>query len=158
MLRHPLLRAWTAFETLLRGRNGELRQLMRDIHRVALPPDEELAALDDARKAELFAAFLDFLRRNLNGQTTLPCYPGWASQSEVLAGFSRFGAPDMVLREAELARDLDWLAAGAGIAKPAALPGDEPDYPDFLEEQSLRSAAKKAYLRDYVAFGFAGRP
>ena len=50
------------------------------------------------------------------------------------------------------------LAAGAGIAKPAALPGDEPDYPDFLEEQSLRSAAKKAYLRDYVAFGFAGRP
>ncbi len=158
VLRHPLLRAWTAFETLLRGRNGELRQLMRDIHRVALPPDEELAALDDARKAELFAAFLDFLRRNLNGQTTLPCYPGWASQSEVLAGFSRFGAPDMVLREAELARDLDWLAAGAGIAKPAALPGDEPDYPDFLEEQSLRSAAKKAYLRDYVAFGFAGRP
>ena len=103
-------------------------------------------------------SFLDFLRRNLNGQTTLPCYPGWASQSEVLAGFSRFGAPDMVLREAELARDLDWLAAGAGIAKPAALPGDEPDYPDFLEEQSLRSAAKKAYLRDYVAFGFAGRP
>ena len=88
----------------------------------------------------------------------MPCYPGWASQSEVLAGFSRFGAPDMVLREAELARDLDWLAAGAGIAKPAALPGDEPDYPDFLEEQSLRSAAKKAYLRDYVAFGFAGRP
>ena len=44
VLRHPLLRAWTAFETLLRGRNGELRQLMRDIHRVALPPDEELAA------------------------------------------------------------------------------------------------------------------
>ena len=45
VLRHPLLRAWTAFETLLRGRNGELRQLMRDIHRVALPPDPELAEL-----------------------------------------------------------------------------------------------------------------
>lgn len=45
---------------------------MRDVYRVPLPPDAELAALDDTRKAELFEAFLDFLRRNLNGQTLLP--------------------------------------------------------------------------------------
>lgn len=157
VLRHPLLRAWSAFDTLLRGRNAQLRQLLRDIHRVALPPEDELAGLQDDRKAELFAAFLDFLRRNLNGQTTLPTYPAWASQSEVLAGFARFGAPDMILREAELERDLTWLADAAGIRKPAALP-EGPDYPDFLAEQSLRGAAKKAYLRDYVAFGFAGQP
>lgn len=157
VLRHPLLRAWAAFDSLLRGKNAELRQILRDIHRVALPPDAELTAMEDSRKAELFAAFLDFLRRNLNAQTTLPCYPGWASQSEVLAGFARFGAPDMVLRESDLPRDLNWLAASAGIRAPADLPDPEP-FPDFLNEQELRGAAKKAYLRDYVAFGFGGQP
>ncbi|SMG48534.1 sulfotransferase [Paracoccus sp. J56] len=156
VLRHPLPRAWTAFETLLGTRKAELREMMRQIYRVALPADEELPTLAQDRKVELFLAFLDFLRRNLNGQTSLPSYPGWASQSEILAGFSRFGAPDMVLREADLSRDLAWLADSAGIKQPANLPDPEP-IPAFLNEQELRSAAKKAYLRDYVAFGFAGQ-
>ena len=130
---------------------------MRDVHRVALPPDAELAALDDGRKAELFEAFLDFLRRNLNGQTSLPTPSDWASQSEILAGFSRFGAPDLVLRESDLVRDLAWLAASARIKNPVDAP-EVPEFPTFLTEQSLRAAAKKAYLRDYVAFGFAGQP
>ncbi|MFT4014293.1 MAG: hypothetical protein QM682_13000 [Paracoccus sp. (in: a-proteobacteria)] len=157
VLRHPLLRAWSAFDSLLTGGNVELRALMRQIHRVPLPPEAELGALDDARKAQLFEAFLDFLRRNLNGQTSLPVYPGWASQSEILAGYARFGSPDMVLREADLARDLPWLAASAGIGKPADMPAPEV-FPAFLSEQSLRGAARKAYLRDYVAFGFGGKP
>lgn len=161
VLRHPLPRAWAAFRSLVEGKNAELRGLMRDIHRVPLPPESELG-IYGAKKpgeelAEVFAAFLDFLRRNLNGQTTLPSYPGWASQSEVLAGFARFGAPDMVLRESDLARDLSWLAASAGIKGPADLPDPEP-FPAFLNEQELRGAAKKAYLRDYVAFGFGGQP
>lgn len=157
VLRHPLRRAWTAFASLIHGKNAELRELMRRIHRVPLPPEEALADLPEGRQAELFEAFLDFLRRNLNAQTTLPTYPGWASQSEVLAGFSRFGAPDMVLRESDLARDLSWLAASAGIKAPADLPVPEP-MPAFLNDQKLRGAAKRAYLRDYVAFGFSGQP
>ena len=84
-------------------------------------------------------------------------FPGWASQAELLAGFSRFGAPDMVLREAELARDLDWLAASARIKGAVSAP-DAPEFPAFLQDHGLRAAAKKAYLRDYVAFGFAGQP
>ncbi len=157
VLRHPLHRAWVAFESLLRGKNLELRQLMRTIHRVPLPAEDALKDIPEDRKAELFEAFLDFLRRNLNGQTTLPTYPGWASQSEVLMGFSRFGAPDMVLRESDLARDLSWLAASAGIKAAADPPGGE-SFPAFLNDQKLRGAAKKAYLRDYVAFGFGGQP
>ncbi|MFO1137716.1 MAG: hypothetical protein U1E41_01380 [Paracoccus sp. (in: a-proteobacteria)] len=157
VLRHPLLRAWTAFQALLTGKNAELRQLMRDIYRVSLPEDAALADLGDDRKAALFEEFLDFLRRNLNGQTSLQTFPGWASQAELLAGFSRFGAPDMVLREAELARDLDWLAASARIKGAVSAP-DTPEFPAFLQDHGLRAAAKKAYLRDYVAFGFAGQP
>ncbi|KGJ05555.1 hypothetical protein IT41_04905 [Paracoccus halophilus] len=157
VLRHPLLRAWSAFGSMIGGRNAELRRLMREIHRVPLPPDPELDALEEGRKAELFEAFLDFLRRNLNGQTTLPTNAAWASQSEILAGFARFGAPDMVLREGDLERDLGWLALSAGVRRPAPLSEPGP-YPDFLQEQSLRGAAKRAYARDYIAFGFAGRP
>ena len=157
VLRHPLLRAWTVFAALLTGKKADLRQLMRDLYRVPLPPDAELAALDDARKAELFEAFLDLLRRNLNGQTALPTPADWASQSEILAGFARFGGPDLVLREADLVRDLAWLAASARIKNPVDAP-EMPEFPAFLGEQSLRAAAKKAYLRDYVAFGFAGQP
>ncbi|SMO97862.1 sulfotransferase [Paracoccus laeviglucosivorans] len=157
VLRHPLLRAWAAFDGLVTGNNAELRRTMRDIHRVALPRDEELGQMTEAQQVELFAAFLDFLRRNLNDQTTLPTYPHWASQSEIIAGFSRMGSPDMVLREADLALELGWLVQGAGVKSPAALP-EIRRFPEFLSEQSLRGAAKKAYLRDYVAFGFGGQP
>lgn len=157
ILRHPVPRAWAAFRSLMSGKNTELRALMRQIHRVPLPPEDALAGLSEDRQAELFEAFLDFLRRNLNGQTTLPTYPGWASQSEILAGFSRFGAPDMVLRETDISRDLSWLAASAGIKASAELPDPEP-FPEFLRDQKLRAATRKAYLRDYVAFGFPGQP
>ena len=64
-----------------------------------------------------FAAFLDFLRRNLNGQTTVPTHPVWASQSEVVSGFARFAPPDMLLREA----DLDRLTPVAALGLLAAL-------------------------------------
>ena len=157
VLRHPLPRAWAAFEQLLSGANSELRGLLREVYRVALPPDDELAALAQDRKAQLFPSFLDFLRRALNGQTTLAVQGGWATQSEVLAGFARFGAPDMILREADLPRDLGWLAASAGAGDAAALPEAEP-LPAFLQDRELQQAAKKAYLRDYIAFGFADQP
>lgn len=152
VIRHPLPRAWAAFQALLKGGNAELRQLMRDVYRVDLPQDEALAEMSQDQEMARFAQFLDFLRRNLNGQTTLAVHPGWASQSEVLAGFSRFGSPDLVLREASLPDDLEFLGrqvgATAGIAfKPAQMP-------DFLQDKDLHRAARNAYLRDYVAFGF----
>ena len=103
----------------------------------------------------MFAAFLDFLRRNLNGQTTLATHPGWATQSEVVSGFARFGAPDMIVREDRMAEDLGFLARAAGID--AAPPAPAP-LPDLLDDAGLRKAAKAAYLRDYVVFGFPDRP
>ena len=109
VLRHPLLRAWAAFQRLLTDGSPELRDLMRQVHRVPLPADGELPQLDQNRRLELFEAFLDFLRRNLSAQTTLPTHASWASQTEVVAGFARFVAPDMILREDRLAADLPAL-------------------------------------------------
>ncbi|WP_408592992.1 hypothetical protein ACIPCF_00890 [Paracoccus marcusii] len=155
VLRHPLHRAWTAFRQLLTDSRPELRQLMRDVHRMALPSDAALAGMDRQAQLELFAQFLAFLKRNLNGQTTLPTHAGWASQSEVIAGFSRVASPDMLIREDRIADELPTLARAAGIDD-ARLGGLKVQpMPDFLRDKALLQAARQAYLRDYIAFGFS---
>ena len=95
-------------------------------------------------------------KRNLNGQTGLQVLPIWATQTEVLAGFSRFISPDLILREDSLHRDLGWLAEAACL--PAPPPPEVEPMPDFLAEKSLQQAARAAYLRDYVQFGFTNNP
>ncbi|WP_103171979.1 hypothetical protein [Paracoccus sp. SY] len=154
VLRHPLLRAWTAFDILLTRDNREQREVLRRLHRVALPPEDALPGLAGDARIAVFADFLAFLRRNLNGQTSLPTQPAWASQTEVLAGFARFALPDMVVREDRLAEDLDHLARAAGV-KNARLDGVQPpQVPDALRDPGLAEAAQAAYGRDYVTFGF----
>lgn len=155
VLRHPLPRAWEAFHVMLAARNPDLRCVLREVHRIALPPDDDLHALTEADMLPLFAGFLDFLRRNLNGQTGLATHPGWASQVEVLAGFARIASPDLVAREDRMAGDLGFLARAVGLDCDGPVP--EP-LPQVLDDPALRKAAKAAYLRDYVAFGFPDRP
>ncbi|WP_374299664.1 hypothetical protein [Paracoccus sp. (in: a-proteobacteria)] len=158
VLRHPLLRAWEAFDHLLARGNPEQRDLLRGMHRVALPPEDALADLTGTARVAVFADFLGFLRRNLNGQTSLPTHPLWASQTEVLSGFARFASPDMLVREDRLAEELDHLARMAGIGD-ARLDGLAPAaVPDILRDPRLAEAAQAAYLRDYVTFGFELMP
>ncbi|WP_347138088.1 hypothetical protein [Paracoccus sp. SSK6] len=158
VLRHPLLRAWEAFDHLLTRGNPEQREVLRRLHRVALPPEDGWAGLSGDARVAVFADFLAFLRRNLNGQTSLPTPPIWASQTEVLSGFARFVTPDMVVREDRLAEDLEHLTRAAGI-KDAKLDGVKPaSVPDALRDPKLAEAAQAAYLRDYITFGFELMP
>ncbi len=158
VLRHPLLRAWDAFLHLLGHAPAGVRQALRDLHRVSLPPDDRLFDLSEDRSAALFLDFLGFLRRNLNGQTSLPTHPDWASQSEVIAGFARFGSPDLLVREDRMAEELVWLAGSVGVtdARADRLVGTAP--PAFLSDPELAGAAHAAYVRDYIAFGFDKLP
>lgn len=158
ILRHPLHRAWEAFLHLLSGAKPELRQLMRQVHRVDLPPDDALTDLDDASTIRLFHQFLGFLGRNLNGQTTLPTHPHWASQSAVLAGFSQFVQPDILIRENRLQEDIAYLCQSANIPDPQLERIEIPAPPAFLSDKELITAAFSAYQRDYVAFGFRKNP
>lgn len=155
VLRHPLLRGWDAFRHLLGGAPAELRQQLRDTHRVPLPADDALFALSVDDQVRLFGDFLGLMRRCLNGQTSLPILPYWASQTEVLSGFSRFLVPDFIMREATLERDLCWLAEFAGLP-PLPAPEIEP-MPDFLNNKSLQQAARAAWQRDYLQFGFSNQ-
>ncbi|MBU3028839.1 hypothetical protein [Paracoccus marinaquae] len=158
VLRHPLHRAWDAFLHLLAVAGPDLRQLMREVYRVNLPADDMLTQMQDDLAATLFAEFLDFMRRNLNGQTTLPVHPHWASQSEVIAGFARFALPDMLIREDRLIEEMGFLCAGAGIDEMRSDGLAAESWPDFLSDPHLVAASKAAYLRDHIAFGFPDRP
>lgn len=156
VLRHPLRRAWSAFTHLTAAAPRELREQLRSIHRVPLPADDALFAMEADDQARIFADFLAFLRRCLNGQTSLVMPPIWSSQTEILTGFSRFMSPDLVLREATLARDLGWLAEAANLPTP---PEPTPEVmPDFLSDKALQQAARAAYQRDYIQFGFSNKP
>ena len=50
VLRHPLPRAWEAFHVMLAARNPDLRRVLREVHRIGLPPDEDLHALTEAAR------------------------------------------------------------------------------------------------------------
>jgi len=147
VLRHPLHRAHDAFRAMLAG-NAAQRRLLAEVHRVPVPLDDPDSVAEDPG---VFAAFLDFLRRNLNAQTTQPTHSGWASQSEVVAGFARFAPPDALLREDRLEEEMAALAAAVGIT---AAPPQREAAPAFLDDPALRRAARATYQRDYVTFGF----
>lgn len=110
-----------------------------------------------AQHKEAFIGFADFIKGNLNGQTSVRVDGAWASQSEVVNGFAEFSLPDMVLREETLARDLGWLAQAAGVKKapaPEAADADTPYALDSIYDKSVEQAVKAAYQRDYMVFGF----
>lgn len=158
ILRHPVHRAWDAFQKLVTDAPSELRQFMREVHRVPLPEEAALSGLDQDRVMALFKAFVTFLGRNLNGQTSLPTHPHWATQSAVVSGFSQFSQPDMLLRENQLTEDIGHLCESAGIKSAQIALLDQAAYPSFLFEKEILDITKSAYLRDYIAFGFSKKP
>jgi Sulfotransferase family len=157
ILRHPLLRAYTAFrEQILPGNAGETRAILVRMGGIDLPgPDEGFA--NPAAERAAFAAFLTFVRQNLSGQTSARVNPHWASQTAVLQGFAQFQGPDVVLREDRLAEGLAFVASEAGLTSVPALPPDTADLAKGLaaiHDDALEDAAGAAYSRDYLGFGF----
>lgn len=155
VLRHPLDRAHRAFMALESGSMApEQRNVLERVHQVVLPKKGE--TLDrDTRRAS-FLAFLRFLKRNLSGQTGFRTDGGWASQTAILQGFANFQSPDLILREETLAEGLAFLAAELGLTPPAiAIARDDGDAAlDAIRDGDLEEAARDAYQRDYMGFGF----
>ncbi|WP_233192995.1 nodulation protein NodH [Acidimangrovimonas sediminis] len=152
VVRHPVPRAYAAFcADVLGEENRDFRVILKR-YQVAVP--EEGADLATLRAG--FVSFLGFLKKNLAGQTSVRIDGAWASQSVVLQGFAKFQGPDLVIREERLAEGLAYLAAEVGIAPPA-LPAD-PDVAPYplaaLYDESVEAAAREAYQRDYMSFGW----
>ena len=165
VLRHPLARAHSAFCTFIlptdAGSFPDIRAALSQQFNVPMPPFDPFrdpdAGYDDKAHRTAFLGFLQFLKRNLQGQTGLRVDPAWASQLTLLQGMVEVGLPDIVMREERLEADLSILAAQIGRETMPAVPGVTDPHAARLSrivDAELRGAARDAYGRDFTAFGF----
>ena len=158
VVRHPLARAYEAFEAMIvTGQYREIRNQLEKVYKLPLPAVGEGYADVAAHRAG-FLAFLKWLKLNLSGQTATRVDAHWASQAAVLHGFAQFQSPDMVLREDRLAEGLAFLAAEVGHDAPAFPQPLISEKLGQIYNDDLEEAAREAYTRDYVAFGFRDWP
>ena len=153
VLRHPLLRAFAAFEHfVLGGANPDLSNLLARQYKVEVQDPEHAADLQKA-----FAAFLKFLKSNLNGQTAVRAHASWASQTAVVQGFQQFAPCDLLAREESLVDDLAYLCAGIGVPCPPLQDVPDPSVARLaaIYDEGIGALARQAYARDYLNFGFA---
>ncbi|MQQ08275.1 nodulation protein NodH [Epibacterium sp. SM1979] len=157
VLRHPLARAHAAFvEVVVHGQSQLSKKLRQSLRQQGHEVQPNLIQKDRENHAAVFSGFLDFLKQNLNGQTSVRVDARWASQSQILSGFEEFCAPDLVLREEDLAEDLPHLARKVtqNSAPTLQFTGEETLRLADIYTRALEDKARAAYRRDYMMFGF----
>jgi hypothetical protein len=156
VVRHPVARAHAAFcGQILTGALPEIRSALVRTYKFDLPPAG--TPFDDAdRHRAAFLEFLRFLKLNLSGQTGVRVDAHFATQTAVLQGFAQFQGPDLILREDRLAEGLAFLAAETGADAPPvpAMAEDAPHSLASIWDSVIEEAAREAYQRDYVGYGF----
>jgi LPS sulfotransferase NodH len=152
LLQDPLARADAAFRTrVLSGARADVWTILGTGYGVVLPDPGTAFASDDDYRAALLG-FLRFVRMNLAGQTGQRVDAHWASQTTVLQGFAQIQSPDLVLREDGIVAGLAYLAGEIGRDCPVFTPDTTAVV--IHETAELRAAAREAYARDYLTFGF----
>lgn len=156
VLRHPVARAHAGFcSHILTGALPHIREGLIKSYNIALPKIGEPQSLAEHRQA--FLDFLKFLKLNVAGQTGLRIDAHFASQTAVLQGFAQFQGPDLVLREESLPMGLGFLSAEIGADCPAlpSLPSPSRDILTEIYDAEIEAAARDAYTRDYMGYGFS---
>ncbi|SEK79701.1 LPS sulfotransferase NodH [Roseovarius nanhaiticus] len=161
VIRHPAARAHAAFchRILTPGPGclGEIRRILRNFHKLPIPGGGPDATYDRRAHYLAFTAFLEFLRANLRGQTSVRVDANWATKTAVLQGMAQFSLPDVIIREDEMQLQLGALAKQVG--RPGAAPVAEaaPDQPYTLAEiydDEIEALIADVYQRDYIMFGW----
>lgn len=154
VLRHPVARAYEAYCRVVLAGEGDFYRLLTKAYGLDLARGPKVDA--EMQRAG-FVAFLRWLKIYLAGQTGQKIDPRLASQSAVLQGFAQFQTPDLVLREERLAEGLAFLAADLGLPAPEFRPlaSDLPLPLADIWTAEVEEAARDAYQRDYLGFGFA---
>ena len=162
VLRHPVARAHTVFcEKILNpgpGHFAEIRKVLRKSHGLPIPEGAPGQDYDREAHRAAFKSFLDFLKANLAGQTMVRVDAAWASQLQVLQGYSQFILPDMIFREDEIEVHLPALARQLGHDAPpipVKAPSDAPFALLDIYDQDIEDRVSSVYHRDYTTFGFA---
>ena len=160
VLRHPVARAHAAFCSKILNRGPgtftEIRKTLRNFYKIPLPgqPDD---SYDRMAHRAAFAGFLEFLRANLAGQTSIRVDAHWATQASVIQGMSVFAPPDVIIREAEMHSELPALARQVGYLKPgtpSSAPEDAPFALSEIYDAEIEKTVSEIYQRDYMMFGF----
>ncbi|UWR80315.1 sulfotransferase family 2 domain-containing protein [Phaeobacter inhibens] len=161
VLRHPVARLHHVFCTrILDTGPGSLRQirnLMRNQFKVPLPKDPADGSYTRDQHRLAFARFVEVIGANLSGQTGFRTDASWATQAQTIAGFATIQSPDLILREADLARTLPDLARWLGQSESVLPNAPEMDHPYQLTDiydAELEAQIASVYQRDYLLFGF----
>lgn len=161
VLRHPLERAHAVFchriLNIGQGGYGGIRTALVKRYKMSLPDDPTDPSYDKVRHRDAFAAFLRFLKANLQGQTAVRVDPDWASQAKTIEGFAEFVLPDRLMRAETLAHELAELSASVGLLKVPAVDQQANETPHELShiyDVEIEDLARAAYARDYLMFGF----
>jgi LPS sulfotransferase NodH len=130
---HPLRRAHDAFRNRICSEDpdsafADIRFVLRQRYGLGLLDGTPETCRDSHRAA--FMGFLQFVKGNLAGQTSVRVPSIWASQAGLVRGLSEIAPPDMILRA-------ETLAALASIY-----------------DAEIEAAAREAFARDYVTFGY----
>lgn len=161
VVRHPLARAHSVFCDRIvhtgKGSFGEIRRILRNRHKLPIPGKGEDTPYSVDQHQEAFGMFLDFLKANLAGQTSIRIDQTWATQAAVIEGMAGFALPDMIVREEEMPVYLPALAQQVGHPSPIDTPLIATDTPYSLASiynDELEAKAQDVYQRDYLMFGF----
>jgi LPS sulfotransferase NodH len=150
VLRHPVLRAYGAFAgPVMSGRQTEVLATLTRTMKQEIPPATDLAGHRTA-----FVAFLGLVKQALSGQSNLRVAADWASQTAILQGYAQVQLPDHLLREDDLGEGLRRLAEEIGLPCPAPPERPAPAALLSIYDESVETAVREAYHRDYVGFGF----
>lgn len=160
VIRHPAARLHRAFirHILVPGPENyaAIRETLRKSYKVPIPKGAPDASFSVEEHRAAFLAFAEFIKGNLNGQSSIRVDAAWASQSEVLQGFAKVMLPDVIIREEELPAGLDYVARRFGQRSPeVAQKSDDAVFSlSTIYNPDVEAAVRAAYQRDYMNFGF----
>lgn len=160
---HPLSRAHAVFwADVVRPAGASfarLRAVLARDHGVGLPESWPDAGFGPAEYRAALLGFLRFLPANHARQTVVNVNARWASQTAWLAALPPETAPHHVFRGQGLAAGAAFLEAERGlvpVAPSAPVPAGAAEGFALadIHDGALEDAARRAFARDYAAFGF----
>lgn len=147
----PLMRAYRVFATKIvaegAGTFPKIRRRLERFHGIEMPKDKNPEAWSTS-----FLGFLQFLEKNLAGQTGIRIDDIWAPQCDLLAAISAHQPVMHLIKEADLSARLSKLCPNTRRVYQAA-PLSAPPFEKITTPQIERQC-RKTYRQDYRKFGF----
>ena len=161
ILRHPLERAYHVFNTCIlpndRPAFSNIRRVLRKRYGLPIPEKGLIKGYYADQHQEAFIAFLNFLKGNLAGQTSVKIEPVFASQTAIIQGMANVTLPDHLFREEDLIAGLPRLAAEqTGTPAEFDMAIDDGPFPlAEINNYEVAALIEDIYRKDFLNFGFA---